>query len=101
MAEISLGLHVGPGNSFRMNADRPFLLAIVDDHTGRQLFLGVIGDPAANPAAQESPGLLGWPTVEGSGWVNWSGLATLLDEVAGAASFMLARLRAISEASER
>jgi hypothetical protein len=59
MAEISLGLHVGPGNSFRMNADRPFLLAKVDDHTGRQLFLGVIGDPAANPAAPIEPRLAG------------------------------------------
>lgn len=25
------------------------------------------------------------PIAEGGGWVNWSGLATLLDEVAGAA----------------
>jgi hypothetical protein len=38
--------------------------------------------------------------AEGDGWVNWSGLATMLDELAGAVAAVLVRLQARSRASE-
>ena len=39
------------------------------------------------------PGAEG-PQREGDGWVNWSGLATLLEDVAGTVAAMLVRLQA-------
>ena len=40
-------------------------------------------------------GFAGGRAAEGGGWVNWSELATLLDEAAGAVAALVARLPAI------